>query len=263
MLAVPIASILAQPTTTEQQPLFEVLQRVQLNFKDSMIKKGFFFNFPENDFTFVIQPNGLKFPTRVDSKKISSEGVSFPTGTTLVGNQLYEYEIYDPMAYNHKFPLEFTFRGEDFTGMKLYYYDFSLQDWLEFPHQELQDTELVGYAYATKLRMAILRDDANNHGMASWYAYKDCDCAASPFYPKGTRILVTQVYDGDQIVVTVNDFGPELDKHPDRVIDLDKTAFEKIAPLGAGVIEVTTQVVDEAFSLPTQEISNEGSNSVE
>ncbi len=78
------------------------------------------------------------------------------------------------------------------------------------------------------------------NGDASWYAYKNCLCAASPDFPKGTKVLVTRKDDPDKkVVVTINDWGPERDIFPERVIDLDKVAFSKLASPRLGVIQVT------------------------
>ncbi len=79
-------------------------------------------------------------------------------------------------------------------------------------------------------------------GQASWYAYKDCDCAANPWLPKGSRVKVTAVNSGKSVVVKINDRGPFVEG---RIIDLDKTAFEKIAPLGAGVIDIKMEEIIE------------------
>ena len=89
-------------------------------------------------------------------------------------------------------------------------------------------------------KLAVMENSGfMNSGVASWYAYKDCDCAASPDYPKGTQLLVTNVDNGKQVVVTVNDWGPERDIFPNRVIDLDVVAFEKIANKRMGLCNVT------------------------
>ncbi len=79
-------------------------------------------------------------------------------------------------------------------------------------------------------------------GQSSWYAYKGCDCAANPWLPKGSRVKVTAVNSGRSVIVTINDRGPFVEG---RIIDLDKTAFEKIAPLGAGVVDVKMEEVIE------------------
>lgn len=81
-----------------------------------------------------------------------------------------------------------------------------------------------------------------SEGYASWYAYKRCPCAASPDFPKGTLVRVTKLSKPiKSIVVKINDFGPERDLFPERVIDLDKVAFAALAPVGAGVMYVRVE----------------------
>lgn len=81
-------------------------------------------------------------------------------------------------------------------------------------------------------------------GLASWYKHKRCLCAASPDVPKGTRLMVSREDDPSRsVVVTVNDWGPERDKHPDRVIDLDKVAFKRIGNPRGGLMRVSVEIV--------------------
>lgn len=94
-------------------------------------------------------------------------------------------------------------------------------------------------------------------GTASWYDYSltgypdyshDNLTAASRDYKKGTKLQVCpQVGEEDfeknpdlyQCVnVRVNDYGPDMALHPDRVIDLSSSAFKQIAPLSQGTIKV-------------------------
>lgn len=92
----------------------------------------------------------------------------------------------------------------------------------------------------------MFRDGIMRSGMASWYAYKDCLCAASPDVPKGTRMKVSRQDDPSVFtVVTINDWGPERDVHPDRVIDLDKVAFSRIGNPRGGVLAVNVDVLSE------------------
>lgn len=78
-------------------------------------------------------------------------------------------------------------------------------------------------------------------GQASWYSYKGGDFAASPDFPKNSIVRVINTANGKFVDVTINDWGPERDKFPNRAVDLDKLAFAKIASLGAGVIDVVLQ----------------------
>lgn len=95
----------------------------------------------------------------------------------------------------------------------------------------------------TKIEIEEVRE-----GGASWYATKKCQsayggCAAHPFYAKGRFVRVTSLKSGKSIIVKINDRGPELDKHPDRVIDLDAAAFSELAPLLSGTIGVRVELL--------------------
>ncbi|NCN21991.1 hypothetical protein GW758_03115 [Candidatus Falkowbacteria bacterium] len=80
-------------------------------------------------------------------------------------------------------------------------------------------------------------------GRASWYKYKNGLFAASPDYPKGSVLKVTNLSNGKTIEVTVNDFGPDRNINPDRVIDLDFVSFSALASTGAGIIDVRVEPI--------------------
>ncbi|PKL72779.1 hypothetical protein CVV26_00525 [Candidatus Kuenenbacteria bacterium HGW-Kuenenbacteria-1] len=79
--------------------------------------------------------------------------------------------------------------------------------------------------------------------MASWYCPRWCNklTAAHPKYPKGTKLKVTNLKNKKSVIVIVNDFGPIKAIHPNRIIDLTKTAFQKIASIKAGKIKVMVE----------------------
>lgn len=58
--------------------------------------------------------------------------------------------------------------------------------------------------------------------------------AASWNYPLGTKVRVTNAATGEAVTVTITDRGPA--KRLNRVIDLSKSAFAKLAPLDQGLI---------------------------
>lgn len=76
-------------------------------------------------------------------------------------------------------------------------------------------------------------------GLASWYSFIPGNFAASRFFKKGTKLLVTNLSNQKQIIVTINDFGPQ--PWTGRILDLEKNAFAKLAPLSLGVIKVKIQ----------------------
>lgn len=60
----------------------------------------------------------------------------------------------------------------------------------------------------------------------------------------GTMIKVTNLANGKSVIVRLNDFGPNKKLHDQgRIIDLSKGAFEKIASLKQGVINVKVEVL--------------------
>ncbi|MBD3251365.1 hypothetical protein GF380_02825 [Candidatus Uhrbacteria bacterium] len=106
-----------------------------------------------------------------------------------------------------------------------------------FTYEIPASAELV---YTPSYRNGIMQT-----GIASWYAYKDCLCAASPDVPKGTRMKVSRQDDPSRFtVVTINDWGPDRSVHPERVIDLDQVAFSRIGNPRGGVLAVDVEVLD-------------------
>jgi uncharacterized protein YabE (DUF348 family) len=77
-------------------------------------------------------------------------------------------------------------------------------------------------------------------GAASWYAWTGTMAAANPWLPMGSYVRVTNVDNGKSVIVKINDRGPFV---PGRIIDLDKVAFQKIASIGAGVINVKMEEI--------------------
>ncbi len=79
-----------------------------------------------------------------------------------------------------------------------------------------------------------------HRGGASWYAWTGTMAAANPWLPKGSYVKVTNMENGKSVIVVINDRGPFV---PGRIIDLDKVAFQKIASIGAGVINVKMEEI--------------------
>ena len=92
------------------------------------------------------------------------------------------------------------------------------------------------------------------HGIASWYSETDPGAqrltasgevfddgkatCASWYFPLGTYVKVTNVQGGKFVICRVNDRGP--DGSLNRVVDLTKSSFEKIANPDIGLIQVMT-----------------------
>ena len=80
--------------------------------------------------------------------------------------------------------------------------------------------------------------------------------AASPNLPFNTYVKVTNVANGKQVVVRINDRGPfkckkgtaiavrPLEAHPKRGFDLSRAAFKEISPLHKGVLNVKYKILN-------------------
>ena len=82
-------------------------------------------------------------------------------------------------------------------------------------------------------------------GHASWYVhprYRKELMAASTQFPKGSKVRVTNLANNKTVIVMIKDWGPDPIQHPDRVIDLNKVAFQKIASARSGIIDVRVEL---------------------
>ncbi len=81
-------------------------------------------------------------------------------------------------------------------------------------------------------------------GRGSWYALglpaPDSLTCASRTFPRGTYLLVTDLYNGHTVVCRVNDYGPEI--WTGRIIDLSRGSFSAVDSLGRGTIPVELRV---------------------
>ena len=142
-------------------------------------------------------------------------------------------------------PIEIIHHGED-LGKKSVRVWGDDDIWREILAQSVPERNLVRAKISTGTTYfaVFAHNQILETGAASWYNYKNCHCAASPDYLKGTILRVTNVENGRRVDVKVNDFGPDRAVHPDRVIDLDRAAFEHLANPRTGLIKVKVEIVD-------------------
>jgi len=240
----------------------EVVQST--TFDAETIVKGYTLESHDGLMRLGIRPETLNVSTRVDLKTLDSTIMadtlsSFAdqpdddvTERVLLGD-IYLFDILNKSSYDGSdfFFLEIKYPEEEQEDdrlhgrRKIFFYNAVSAEWEELPSTDSPENgsvrALIHLPYA---RLAIFEDQVPETGEASWYAYKECNCAASPDYPKGTYLLVTNADDSTKsVTVVVNDYGPDRSVHPDRIIDLDVVAFEQLAPLSLGLIDVTVQLL--------------------
>jgi rare lipoprotein A len=86
----------------------------------------------------------------------------------------------------------------------------------------------------TKARQYTARQHNAQTGIATWYERTGM-VAAHKTLPFGTQVTVTNLANGRQVTVVINDRGPYA---PGRIIDLSDDAFAALAPLSRGTINV-------------------------
>ncbi|MEY4931006.1 MAG: hypothetical protein RI909_1730 [Bacteroidota bacterium] len=91
-------------------------------------------------------------------------------------------------------------------------------------------------------KASFYADKFEGHSTASGEKYKHNKLtAAHKTLPFGTVVRVTNLANGNTVEVVINDRGPYVDG---RIIDLSKSAAEKLAFINLGVTDVKVEVVD-------------------
>ncbi|BFM19256.1 septal ring lytic transglycosylase RlpA family protein [Gilvimarinus japonicus] len=98
---------------------------------------------------------------------------------------------------------------------------------------------LIGYVergkasfYAAKFQLRKTASGERFNQLAKTAAHKTL--------PFGTKVKVTNLANGDSVLVKVNDRGPFI---KGRIIDLSRSAFTAIADAHVGVVDVKLEVV--------------------
>lgn len=176
----------------------------------------------------------------------------------------YEYSFLTAGMYDPSRPLTIKINYPEKNNYlkQIFSYDSSSKSW-----RALLTTDNPSEKYVTATTdstsgklIVLYNPDILSVGTASWYKYKNGLFTASPDFAKGTKLRVFNLNNGKYVDVVVNDYGPERDKHPDRVVDLDYVAFSKIASPGAGLIPVrieTLKTVVPAIKLATPQETSE------
>ncbi len=201
----------------------------------------------------VIPPKTLHTSTSIELKQIDVTEMqnTYPDSLSIISS-VYVFDLTNKKSYDGSRDLlidiqipnisnTFPLRGQ----RSVYFFNGVHQTWEILPSVDDAAVSIVHARIRLPFaRIAVFEDKTIAFGKASWYRYKGCNCTASPDYPKGTKLRVTNIDDPKKsVVVKVNDFGPIRTKLPDRIIDLDKVAFKKIAKTSNGVARVRIEVI--------------------
>lgn len=214
-----------------------------INLDKNTIAKGYTVSAFDNALKLSLVPGILNESTGVEVVELNEKS-DMPWQLEKL-SKVYQFEFKNKIAYdNHKpFYIQFSYATSTDLLKQVFYFDKNFNSWrplptIDFPKEKFVRS-LIHLPYA---RIAVFENpNALAVGKASWYKYKSGNFAASPDFPKGSKVRVYNVDNGKFVDVVINDYGPDRRLHPDRVIDLDKVAFQKIASLGAGIINVRVE----------------------
>ena len=157
----------------------------------------------------------------------------------------YEYSFTNAAYYDPSRPMsiKISYNKTNNYYKQIFSYDAASNTWRPLP---TKDNPAGNYVTATTTATAdhlvlLTNPDTLVVGRASWYKYKGGLFAASPDFAKGSKLRVYNLANNKFVDVTVNDWGPDRAKYPDRAIDLDQEAFKKIALASDGVINVRVE----------------------
>ncbi len=226
--------IVAEQTTT---------QFYHINIDKATINKGYTVTAFKDSLKLSLVPGILASATPVDLILLR-EALPMPWRLDRLSS-VYQFEFRNKQAYDnhHPFYIQMSYEEASNAHKQVFFYDKNFATWRPLPTQDFPKEKFVrSLIHLPYARIAVFAfPDTLTKGQASWYAYKHGLFAASPDYPKGSRLRVHNLDNGKFVDVVVNDYGPDRALHPTRPIDLDKVAFARIANLSDGVVDVLVE----------------------
>lgn len=224
----------------------EPAKEYYINLDKDTIAKGYTVGAFSDNLKLSLVPGILSESTGVQINELDEE-IPMPWNLDKI-SRVYQFEFLNKAAYdNHKpFYIQFSYEKETNNYKQVYFFDKNYNAWRPLPTRDFPDEKFVrSLIHLPFARIAVFDNpEVMSIGEASWYKYKGGNFAASPDFPKGSRIRVYNAENNKFVDVEINDHGPDRSVHPDRVIDLDKIAFSKIASLGEGLVDVRLEPLD-------------------
>ncbi len=218
------------------------------------VKKGYTLSVDNKKFRLALTPNIMLSSTGAVIKVIDKFDVPNPKPWKRVG-KVYEFDIQNKKFYNNKKPLIIQFNQEksvlkrDYIK-KVYYWDKIKYKWQPLPtklHYSKKKSMIFinarSFIHLPYARLALFENTNKlGYGNISWYDqskykkfnHKNGNFTASTEYPIGSKLKVTNIDNNKSILVKINDFGPNKNIYPNRILDLDKSAFNKLSKTWKG-----------------------------
>lgn len=225
---------------------------ISLSLDAATITKGYTAESPDQAFRMGIWPGVLDIPATLTVHRLTDPDRPVPSGSRVVSDY-YEFDFLrndgnvGALVLPKPYTLVLKFTGDGTWRKSIRYYDDNRQTWVTLP-----STTDVAHGYVRAIthlpysRVAVFEDDVKEEGRASYYThpkYPGQLIAASRDYAFGTQLNVQNVENGKSVVVTVRDYGPDAARHPDRIVDISKTAFAVIGDVSRGTLPVRVTTI--------------------
>lgn len=223
----------------EQQP-----EEYLINIDEKTAGRGYEIKAFDGAFSLILPKGVLSGSSGIKMERIVDEAFDEPWQLDKL-SEVFQYEILNSSAYDGASSLkaEIKYNQPADYYKQIYFYDKNYSTWRPLSCREVAGRSSVRCDISLSFaRLAVFANpEALVVGKASWYSYKKGNFAASPDFPKGSILRVTNLANGKSVDVEVNDFGPDKKLHPDRPVDLAKEAFAKIASLRSGIINIKVE----------------------
>jgi D-alanyl-D-alanine carboxypeptidase len=230
-----------QPEAADEPTEFNVYS---IRLDKETIAKGYTVAAFDDTLKLSLVPGILSEDTPVRVERIT-EPMESPWRVDRVSG-VYQFEFMNKAAYDdHKpFYIQFSYdEAEDDNLKKVFFFDKNYNTWRPLPTRDYAEENFVrSLIHLPFARIAVFSyPDVLGTGRASWYDYKPGNYAASPDFPKGSRLRVYNLENDKYVDVTINDYGPDRGRFPGRVIDLERKAFAALAPTWEGTVSVAVE----------------------
>ena len=227
------------------QPATSAENEFYINISKATADKGYEIKAFAGAFSLILPKGILKDSSGIQINRLDEEATSSLPWQLDKLSGIFQFEFTNKSALSATGTMQVEIkynRPSDFLK-QIYFFDNNYSSWRPLVCRESVKTNSVRCAISLNFaRLAIFSNlDARVVGKASWYSYKKGMFAASPDFPKGSKLRVVNLENGKSVDVEVNDFGPDKRLHPDRPVDLSKEAFKKIAPLSQGMVKVRVE----------------------
>ncbi len=216
----------------------------ELPLDKKTLKKGYTFSTPDGEVRIGFMPNLVNEPFVAKVRTLPNfyGANNLPPGLKFA-SKIYHIWLDSDSSLNftRPIPVEIKFISGNDELKNIYYFDPLERKWHLSPSTTLYNNGVVRtLTYNQEFILAVVADPTiKEEGQASWFSSgltpRNPYGAANNDYPLGTMVRVTNLETGKYFDTEIISRGPYVDF---RIIDLASKAFNKIAKLSEGVINV-------------------------